>query len=114
MHTIKITPNLLFEYQCTSGKFIRLPNRIESKLFCPNWNALARDAGDIDGLLHHRRSAAGAPQQRRAIQTQACFSYISLFYDTIHCKLAANYREMWHDVDGSTSLTAVYALPMHV
>ena len=28
MHTIKITPNLLFEYQCTS-KFIRLPNRIE-------------------------------------------------------------------------------------
>ena len=31
MHTIKITPNLLFEYQCSSGKFIRLPNRIESK-----------------------------------------------------------------------------------
>jgi len=31
MHTIKIAPNLLFEYQCTSGKFIRLPNRIESK-----------------------------------------------------------------------------------
>ena len=31
MHTRKITPNLLFEYQCTSGKFIRLPNRIESK-----------------------------------------------------------------------------------
>ena len=27
MHTIKITPNLLFEYQCTRGKFIRLPNR---------------------------------------------------------------------------------------
>jgi len=40
MHTIKITRNLLFEYQRTSGKFIRLPNRIESKLFCPNWNAL--------------------------------------------------------------------------
>ena len=33
IHTLKITPNLLFEYQCTSGKFIRLPNRIESKLF---------------------------------------------------------------------------------
>ena len=31
MHTIKITPNLLLEYQCTSGKFIRLPNLIESK-----------------------------------------------------------------------------------
>ena len=27
----KITPNLLFDYQCTSGKFIRLLNRIESK-----------------------------------------------------------------------------------
>jgi len=25
------TPNLLFEYQCTSGRFIRLPNRIEQK-----------------------------------------------------------------------------------
>jgi len=44
MHTIKITPNLLFEYQCISGKFIRLLNRIEkidsvarieSKLFLP-------------------------------------------------------------------------------
>ena len=44
MHTIKITPNLLFEYQCTSGKFIRLPNRIESKLSCPNWNGLATAA----------------------------------------------------------------------
>ena len=29
MHTVKITPYLLFEYQCTSGKFIRFPNRIE-------------------------------------------------------------------------------------
>jgi len=27
----KITPNLLFDYQCTSGKFIRLLNRIEPK-----------------------------------------------------------------------------------
>jgi len=31
----KITPNLLLEYQCTSRKFFRLPNRIESKLFFP-------------------------------------------------------------------------------
>jgi len=47
----KITPNLLFEYQCTSGKFIRLPNRIESKLFCPNWNALvttSQSAAQVD------------------------------------------------------------------
>jgi len=36
------SPSLLFEYQCTGGKFIRLANRIESKLFCPNWNALVR------------------------------------------------------------------------
>ena len=27
------SPSLLFEYQCRSGKFIRLANRIESKLF---------------------------------------------------------------------------------
>ena len=32
---LKITSNLLFEYQCTSGKFIRLPNRIESETFFP-------------------------------------------------------------------------------
>ena len=36
------SPSLLFEYQCRSGKFIRLANRIESKLFCPNWNALVQ------------------------------------------------------------------------
>ena len=60
MHIINITPNLLFEYQCTSGKFIRLPNRIESKkidsvariesnrnFFCPNWNALAESNGSL-------------------------------------------------------------------
>ena len=29
------SPSLLFEYQCRSGKFIRLANRIESKLFLP-------------------------------------------------------------------------------
>ena len=51
----KITPNLLFKYQCTSGKFIRLPNRIEKidsvariesnrNFFCPNWNALEHTA----------------------------------------------------------------------
>ena len=49
------SPSLLFEYQCRSGKVIRLAksnriekksirqresNRIDSKLFCPNWNAL--------------------------------------------------------------------------
>jgi len=29
------SPSLLFEYQCRSGKLIRLANRIESKLFLP-------------------------------------------------------------------------------
>jgi len=28
----KNTPDLFFEYQCTTGKFIRLPNRIETFL----------------------------------------------------------------------------------
>ena len=44
MHTIKITPNLLYEYQCTSGKFIRLPNRIESKLFLPELECSSSEA----------------------------------------------------------------------
>jgi len=32
MHTIKITPNLLFEYQCTSGQIYQIAesNRIET------------------------------------------------------------------------------------
>jgi len=32
MHTIKITPNFLFEYQCTSSKFSRLTNRIKKSI----------------------------------------------------------------------------------
>ena len=40
--------SLVFEYQCRSGKFIRLANRIESKLFCPNWNAL------VESLIAYR------------------------------------------------------------
>jgi len=58
--------SLLFEYQCRSGKFIRLANRIESKkksirqresnrieskLFCPNWNALAKWS-NFSGFSH--------------------------------------------------------------
>ena len=46
MHTIKITPNLLFEYQYTSGKFIRLPNRIESKLFLPELECSTAECGN--------------------------------------------------------------------
>ena len=59
------SPSLLFEYQCRSGKFIRLANRIESeksirqresnriesKLFRPNWNALAKWS-NFSGFSH--------------------------------------------------------------
>ena len=49
----KITPNLLFEYQCTSGKFIRLPNRIESKKspICPK----APPSTDLHQIWRSRR-----------------------------------------------------------
>jgi len=67
MNTIKITPNLLFEYRCTSGKFIRLPNRIEKidaiariesnrNFFCPNWNALV--SAHISVYRSHSPAAA--------------------------------------------------------
>ena len=43
MHTIKITPNLLFEYQCTTANLSDC--RIESNrnFFYPNWNARIMD-----------------------------------------------------------------------
>jgi len=59
MHTIKIIPNLLFEYQCrpTSGKFITLPNRIESKLFSARIGMLyckcANNVCDVGTGLSH-------------------------------------------------------------
>ena len=68
MHTIKITANLLFEYQCTSSKFIRLPNRIEKidsvariesnrikTFFSPNCNA--RSPGGVGAFLLRGRLA---------------------------------------------------------
>jgi len=65
MHTIKITPNLLFEYQCTSGKFIRLQienNRFGNKnLIESNRNFFARI-----GMVYR---AAGLPQLGRRWQT---------------------------------------------
>jgi len=57
------SPSLLFAYQCRSGKFIRLANRVQSKkidsvariesnrietFFCPNWNALCAAGDDIE------------------------------------------------------------------
>ena len=73
MHTIKISPNLLFEYQCTSGEFITLPNRIESKHFSPElecstwqrgilssdfdtqWRGYSRRSGLTDASITRRR-----------------------------------------------------------
>jgi len=57
MHTTKITLDLLFEYQCTSGKFIRLPNRIET-FFCPNWNALLAGSLEHAGVFSFQHIAA--------------------------------------------------------
>ena len=61
------SPSLLFEYQCRSGKYIRLANQIESKkidsvvriesnriestLFCPNWNALLLTISTVGGKV---------------------------------------------------------------
>jgi len=66
VHYYKITPNLLFEYQCTSGKFYQIAesNRIEKidsvariesnrNYFCPNWNALVSTGmGDCLWAVH--------------------------------------------------------------
>jgi len=48
------SPSLLFEYQRRSGKCIRLANRIESKLFCPNWNALVTALGKLFTPIVHQ------------------------------------------------------------
>ena len=80
MHTIKITPNLLFEYHCTSGKFIRLPNGIESKLFLPElecsrltmtnhlsaaWRACRRRYQQVRAVTA-RREVAASPHHERS------------------------------------------------
>ena len=61
------SPSLLFEYQCRSGKFIRLANRIET-FFRPNWNALVHWC-DRRCALFDRRGASdvrpAAPSLRR-------------------------------------------------
>jgi len=88
------SPSLLFGYQCRSGKFIRLANRIEkidsvarieSKLFCPNWNALDRTRPD--SLRTCRRPARthrtlsetqviDPPMSRRCLQTCRSLSLV--------------------------------------
>ena len=62
MHTIKITPNLLSEYQRTSAKFTRSPNRIET-FFCPNWNALVTAGGARSAGAMGRRDCFDRLQQ---------------------------------------------------
>jgi len=63
MHTIKITPNLLFESQCTSGKFIRLPNRIETfllELECSTVSLSACVSVSLSELITTVRAAQAA------------------------------------------------------
>ena len=82
MHTIKITPNLLFEYQCTSGKFIRLPNRIESNrnffarigmLYCADGRRIRgpvaprRGGVDIMSAVSLQSLIPSAPRRQRSI-----------------------------------------------
>ena len=45
MHTIKITVNLLFEYQCSLQAANLSDCRIESKLFLPELECSTTDAG---------------------------------------------------------------------
>jgi len=69
MHTIKITPNLLFD---TSGKFIRLANRIET-FFYPNWNALLWTGWSLSGqslVSAQLRPAAAAAARSRDVTSQ--------------------------------------------
>jgi len=57
---VKITPNLLFEYQCTSGKFIRLPNRIEKI------DSVARiESNRIETFLPELECSIAEPVQNR-------------------------------------------------
>ena len=63
MHTIKIIPNLLFEYQCTSGKFFIFAesNRIET--FLPESECLVRMHLKIQGVF----TPVGCRAGRRSI-----------------------------------------------
>jgi len=73
MHTIKITPNLLFEYQCSSGKFIRL--QIEKNRFGSN-NLIESNRIFFAriGMLYR---AAGLPQLGLRWQTSSLTGYRS-------------------------------------
>ena len=51
------SPSLLLEYQCRSGKFIRLANRVESKLFSPEL--------ECSNVQHRFRNPANKETVRR-------------------------------------------------
>ena len=76
------SPSLLFEYQCRSGKFIRLANqieiidlvsRIDSNLnfFCLNWNALL-----FIGLFIFRSATS---VEQRVFHRHVCLSVTSMY-----------------------------------
>jgi len=72
MHAIKITPNLLFEYQCTSGKFITLPNRIET--FLPESECSSAYASQDSRCVHTSR-LSGRPTFNLASLRPLSFGY---------------------------------------
>ena len=98
MNTIKITPNLLSEYQCTSGKFIyhiAESNRIEKidsvariesnrNFFCPNWNALSRT------VSYHNTAQIGVTSLMAVLWTCSAFAGPAAIgactpYRELHC-----------------------------
>jgi len=81
MHTIKITPNLLFGYQCTSGEFIRLPNRIESKLFLPELECSTADCS-MQGRLTTCDSTSRSVS-RSSWLWRCCFRVVSRWWVTV-------------------------------
>ena len=101
MHAIKITPNLLFEYQRTSGKFIRLPNRIESyRNFLPE---LECSTGRRDG------PAATDRKLRRVLARARCrlTVYTRRRRAAISSALSRRNPETADDADqGSNSITS--------
>ena len=108
------SPSLLFEYQCRSGKFIRLVNRIESKknlfgsenrtesnknFFCPNWNALLpalwitvyRTASNYEVLFHKSFKYFGSGCYRKTLTRAALVHAVHSSHSlhTVECRLEA-------------------------
>ena len=99
MHIIKITPNLLFEYQCTSGKFITLPNRIET--FFARIGMLYRPA-----LRYIKRLTGSRHSRVRSHCMPACRAHRSPTINFIHTRTHADTgRQTAGHMEGQTGGT---------